>query len=76
MNEVYNGDWFVSTGEDGHVRYGIRLFLTNGAVWEIPDIDCDLNKIPQLLDRLRGERIDEEQLRYILEDYVADAYLR
>ena len=76
MKTVNSGEWYIDTDENGGVRYGIRLFLTDGSVWNIDDVDCELNKIPQLLTRLRGERIDEEQLRYILEDYVAEAYLR
>lgn len=76
MKTVDRGEWYIDTDENGGVRYGIRLFFTDGSVWNIDDVDCELNKIPQLLTRLRGERIDEEQLRYILEDYVAEAYLR
>ncbi len=76
MKEVRDGEWFIGNDEDGCVSYGIRLFLTDGSVWEVADIDCALNKIPQMLERLRGERIDTVQLRYIIEDYIAEIYLR
>ena len=62
MQQVCDGEWFVS---DDTNRYGIRLYLSDNTVLEVVDVDCALNSIPQLLDRLQGDYIDAEQLRYI-----------
>ncbi len=72
MAVIRHADWYLDVRSDGVARYGLRLYLSDGAVWEIPDVDSAPDA--SLPARLRGEWVDAEQLRYLLEDYLADRY--
>ena len=69
METVVDGEVFADNS-----GYGLRLRLSNGLVWEQPNIDTTPQSVHRLLVRLRGEQIDSEQLRYVIEDHLVSEY--
>ncbi len=69
METVTEGEVFA----DG-AGYGLRLQLSDGTELVQPNIDTTPQSVRRLLARLRGEQIDSEQLRYIIEDHLVSEY--
>ncbi len=70
MDVVEQGEWY----RDRCGRYGIRLRLSSGKALMVADVATSAAEAERLIRRLRGELVDEEQLRYLIEDYVISEY--
>lgn len=78
MEKAIHGECYSSVCvADGaeHTRvYGVRLRLESGRVLEIADVDAERETVNRFAQRLVGETVDEVQLQYIAEDYLAEVY--
>lgn len=52
--------------------WGGCLFMTDGTKVYLPDIHPDPARAAAFLGRVLGEEADETQLRYYLEDFLAE----
>jgi hypothetical protein len=60
----------------GHTTYGLRILTTDGTVWEQRDVDTCKEAVQAFAVSLHGEYIDEEQLRYLMQDFLIKQYIR
>ncbi len=54
--------------------YGVRLEFTDGSILERHDIDTSKRAVEEFATHFLHEPIDEEQLRYVTEDFLAAKY--
>ncbi len=80
LEKVINGECYrsvcVADGAQGARVYGVRLRLESGRVLEMDDISDESELAARFAQRLVGESVDEVQLQYIAEDYLAEVYGR
>ncbi len=80
MEKVINGECYrsvcVADGAEYTRVYGVRLQLESGRVLEMDDISDERETVARFAQRLVGESVDEVQLQYIAEDYLAEVYGR
>lgn len=59
-----------------HTAYGLRILTTDGTVWERQDVDTCKEAVQAFAASLHGEYIDEEQLRYLMQDFLIKRYIQ
>lgn len=69
MKTVKRGRCF-NCGKD----YGVRLELSDGSVFTLHHVDCTKASVDRLIERVRGEELDREQLQYVVEDHLTREY--
>ena len=57
--------------EKEKITYGLLVEWEDGTLFEKSDIDPDKKAVQRLATQLLCERADEEQLCYIIEDFLA-----
>ena len=73
MPQIVDGE---VTEEDvaGCRTYGMCLYGEQGWSVYLSDVDTDRDRVSRLVERLIGETVDEEQLRHLVEDRLAQWY--
>ena len=69
MSRVIEGT-IIKSGES----CGIQLRLENGTMLTVEDVDPDESVVRAFMQRLIGEWLDEDQLRYLTEDWLEEIY--
>lgn len=74
MERVDRGECYVSSTDTECTQYGIRLYLADGTSLKVDDVAVTREEVRRLLNRLCGEYVDAQQLKYLTEDFLAEQY--
>lgn len=74
METVESGEWYVSCNERDGCRYGICLRLSDGGALRFDDVTVSSHEADWFLKRVVGEQVDAVQVRYLIEDYLAESH--